>query len=121
MEGLGFCNDSGSNGCFIWERLDMPRHQLNASRCSNFFLFLICSRPAFGFVGLFVKLDRRKNHRVFLANDKIVAQTIDSVGPFVELEALLHAENARDLHLGQDDVLWQCFHQAVIQNLFWRR
>ena len=99
----------------------MPPHQLNASRCSGFFLFLICSRPTFSLVRLVVKLDRRKNHGVFGANDKIVAQAIDSVVPFVKLEALLHAENTRDLHLGQDDVLWQCFHQAVIQNLFWRR
>ena len=70
---------------------------------------------------LVVKLNGGQHSRVFCTNNEVVTQPIDSVVPFVELEALFDAKNSRHLHLRKNDVLRQRLDQAVVENLFWLR
>ena len=66
---------------------------------------------------LVIKFDCYQHCRVLRANDKIIAEPIDSVVPFTEVRAFLHAQDSRDLYLSQDDVFWKRLYKAVIQNL----
>src|SRR5262249_8187829 len=68
-----------------------------------------------------IKFNGGDDGRGLVADQKVIAQAIDAVVPFMESEALLYAKDARYLNLRKDNVVGKRLYEPVIQHLLRRR
>ena len=107
-----------TDGFFRRKPVDVPSYKTEARVCSCLVLFVVGAGSRRVLMRLIVEFDRYDYGGVLPADNKVVAESVDAIVPFVEVKALFHAEYSRYLNLRQDDVLRQGADETVVKNLF---